>query len=119
MYLHHKIVLNSFSILLASASFFLYRLILLDALLLTCTSYSFPGLKKFNGIDMHCWCFCDRYGVKGIAYLQDRSGQVLYILDQAGPQWVNGSLTRRDDVLTVTCPQGSQKYHLLDHIMVC
>lgn len=59
-----------------------------------------------------------RYGVKGVAYLQDRNGQVLYLPTPSPPQWVSGTLTRTDDALTVDCALGSHRYCLLEHITV-
>nr|KAG5699567.1 hypothetical protein BaRGS_033763 [Batillaria attramentaria] len=62
--------------------------------------------------------YVPRYGVKGVAYLQDRSGQVLFVSGATDPQWMDGTLSRTDNALTVTCAKGTQSYHLLEHITV-
>ncbi|KAK7116248.1 DIS3-like exonuclease 1 [Littorina saxatilis] len=62
--------------------------------------------------------FVPRYGVKGVAYLQDRNSQVLYIPKSCPPEWVSGALIRGDDLLTVDSTLGVQKYCLLEHITV-
>lgn len=72
--------------------------------------------KETNPVTNFGWLV--RYGVKGVAYLQDRSGQVLYLPTSSPLQWVSGTLTRTDDALTVDCALGSHRYCLLEHITV-
>ncbi|XP_076444045.1 DIS3-like exonuclease 1 [Babylonia areolata] len=79
-----------------------------------CTADAVIYQLRSNGV----FVFVPRYGVKGVAYLQDRKGQVLYVPGSGGPQWLSGSLTCADQGLTVECSLGQQTYHLLEHVTV-
>ncbi|KAL8586444.1 hypothetical protein ACOMHN_050039 [Nucella lapillus] len=79
-----------------------------------CTSDAIVYQLRTNGV----FVFVPRYGVKGMAYLQDRGGQVVYLSPSEGPQWLSGSLAHSPEGVTVQSSLGSQTYCLLEHVTV-